>query len=569
MTHLSSKSSRFLALFLTLVMFCAILPPVSAEPALTDYSNYIVRTGIYYGSSSLSAANFQIVSGTGTGFTAGYYASDRSFVPLYTLSGETEITVTRANHYNISSGSYVSDGTENANVVGAYHVELELSFENQAELAAAVSQVYAATNYFAFPAYTSSGYRVRIGRYTDKAAAEEAIPTLLERIASLYPEATMKVVGKGTNAYMVLRTGTKNILYEFDGASRQLGIQPIGSKPETWHRGYRYYGGFDFGNTSSTALAVISVATLGDYVKGVTPYELNTSWPEESLKAHALCAQTFAVMNRNRSGHAAYGFDVCTGQHCQVYRGTTGLTTKIANCVDAVEGMIITYNGEPINAVYHSSNGGWSENSENVWVATVPYLRAVEDPFETLTYANNGLWSTSITASKLTNRLNAYGHAIGKVTGVSIAELTEVGNVLSINITDGTKTVKLSKEYMRMVVGTSVLLSQNFRIVNEGEVYVNDDKTTINGLLGISVINGDGSTTTLSSADATVLTGSGTEILSATPANGDEFFFEGKGWGHSLGLSQLGSRGMANAGWTYDQIIKYYFTGVQIAGLDY
>ncbi|MBE6952835.1 MAG: SpoIID/LytB domain-containing protein [Ruminococcaceae bacterium] len=569
MTLIRSNASRLIAIILILAALCALIPPVSAAPALTDYSNYIVRSGLYYGSSSLSAANFQIVSGTGTGFTAGYYGSDRSFVPLYTLSGETEITVTRANHYNISSGGYVSDGTDNSNVVGAYHVELEISFEDQSELTAAVSQVYAATNYFAFPAYTSSGYRVRIGRYTDKSAAEEVIPTLLERIAPLYPDATMKVVGKGTNAYMVLRTGTKNILYEFDGASRQLGIQPIGSKAETWHKGYRYYGGFDFDNTSSTSLAVISVVKLGDYVKGVTPYELNTSWPEESLKAHALCAQTFAVMNRNRSGHAAYGFDVCTGQHCQVYRGTTGLTTKIANCVDAVAGMIITYNGEPINAVYHSSNGGWSENSENVWVATVPYLRAVEDPFETLSYANNGLWSTSITAAKLTNRLNAYGYAIGRVTGVSIAELTEVGNVLSINVTDGTKTVKLSKENMRMVVGTSVLLSQNFRIVNEGEVYVNDDKTTINGLLGMSVINGDGSTTTLSSADATVLTGSGTEILSATPASGDEFFFEGKGWGHSLGLSQLGSRGMANAGWTYDQIIKYYFTGVQIAGLDY
>ena len=475
----------------------------------------------------------------------------------------------RANHYNISSGSYVSDDTDSSTVVGAYHVELQISFEDQSALDVAVEQVAAATNYFSFPAYTSSGYRVRIGRYTSKSAAEEAIPTLVERLVEIFPEATMKVVGKGTNAYMVLRTGTKHILYEFDGASRQLGIMPIGTKPETWHKGYRYYGGFDFGNTSSTSLAVISVATLGDYVKGVTPYELNTNWPEESLKAHALCAATFAIVNRNRAGHATYGFDVCTGQHCQVYRGTTGLTTKIANCVDAVEGMIITYNGAPINAVYHSSNGGWTENSENVWVATLPYLRAVEDTFETLSYANNGLWSTSITASSLTARLNAYGYSIGKVTGVSIAELTEVGNVLSINITDGTKTVKLSKENMRMVVGTSVLLSQNFRITNDSEVYLNDSETVVNGLVGLSVVNGDGTITTLSASDATVLTADGEKTVSASTAAADEFFFEGKGWGHSLGLSQIGSRGMANAGWTFDQIIKYYFTGVQIAGFDY
>ncbi|MBR6708926.1 MAG: hypothetical protein IKL84_04540, partial [Clostridia bacterium] len=146
MTLIRSNASRLIAIILILAALCALIPPVSAAPALTDYSNYIVRSGLYYGSSSLSAANFQIVSGTGTGFTAGYYGSDRSFVPLYTLSGETEITVTRANHYNISSGGYVSDGTDNSNVVGAYHVELEISFEDQSELTAAVSQVYAATN---------------------------------------------------------------------------------------------------------------------------------------------------------------------------------------------------------------------------------------------------------------------------------------------------------------------------------------------------------------------------------------------------------------------------------------
>ena len=563
-----SRRWRILALVLVVCILAAVAPMASADTEKTSYSNYIVRCGLYYGSTSLASANFQIESGTGTGFSAGYYASDRSFVPLYTISGEREITVIRSANFSLNSSSYVSEGSEAANVVGGYHIELGVTFENQSALDEAVSKVYGAANYFAYPAYTSNGYRVRIGRYTSAEKAKEDVDTIKERLAELFPDAELRIVGYGVNAYTVLRTGSRNILYEFDGASKQLGIQAIGgSKPETWIKNYKYYGGFDFSNTTSTSMAVISVVTLGDYVKGVTPYELNTNWPEESLKAHALCAETFAVANRNR--HSAYGFDVCTGQHCQVYRGTTQLTDKIRKCVDAVEGMIITYDGEPIDAVYHSSNGGSTENSENVWVGVVPYLRAVKDDFETLSYTNNGLWSTSITSAQLTAKLKANGYSIGKVTGVRIAKLTEAGNVYSIAITDGSKTVTLSKENMRMVLGTNVLLSQNFRIVGDDTVYLNDGSVTLKSLVGAYVINGNGDSTTLSASAPSVLTGNGVETLEANMSTADVFAFEGKGWGHSLGLSQLGSRGMSQAGWTYDQILKYYFTGIQISGLDY
>lgn len=559
---------RIIALALVICILVPLMPTASAEPK-TSYSDYIVRCGLYYGSTSLASANFQVASGTGTGFSAGYYAADRSFVPLYTINGKTEITVIRSSNFSMNSSSYVSVGSTESNVVGGYHMELCVSFQNQSELDEAVSKVYSATNYFSYPAYTSNGYRVRIGRYTSAENAQQDLETVKSRVQKVYPSADVKIVGYGTNAYTVLQTGSRNILYEFDGSSKQLGIRAIGgSKPETWIKGYKYYGGFDFAKTTSTTMAVISVVTLGDYVKGVTPYELNTSWPEESLKAHALCAQTFAIANRDR--HSAYGFDVCTGQHCQVYRGTTQLTDKIKNCVDAVDGMIITYDGKPIDAVYHSSNGGSTENSENVWVGVVPYLRAVPDNFETLTYANNGLWSTSLTSAQLTAKLKANGYSIGTVTGVRIAQLTEAGNVYSIAITDGTKTVTLSKENMRMVLGTNVLLSQNFRIVGDTSVYLNDGSVMLQSLTGACVINGNGATTTLSASAPSVLTGNGVETL-ATQTSGSTgvFAFEGKGWGHSLGLSQLGSRGMAQAGWTFDKILKYYFTGVKISGLDY
>jgi stage II sporulation protein D len=218
---------------------------------------------------------------------------------------------------------------------------------------------------------------------------------------------------------------------------------------------YRYYGTFDFISSASTYFSVVNVLPLGIYIRGVVPYELGSSYPEESTKAMAIIAATFAVYNEGR--HSSYGFDVCTGQHCQVYRGigTSGYryeSDKIVKCCDAVKGMVITYNKEPIQAVYHSSNGGFTENSENVWVATLPYLRSVEEKFEQTTEGATrgqlGIWTNTLTADKITKKLKDNGYSIGKVTSVEVTKRSEAGSVLELSISDGSKTVVLKKENM-------------------------------------------------------------------------------------------------------------------------
>ena len=101
-----NKICRLTALLLALTCICTLAPSVLADPtAAADYSDTIVRTGLAYGSGSLAAANFQVASGTGTGFEAGYYGSDRLFVPLYTIAGETELTVIRSQNYSLASSS--------------------------------------------------------------------------------------------------------------------------------------------------------------------------------------------------------------------------------------------------------------------------------------------------------------------------------------------------------------------------------------------------------------------------------------------------------------------------------
>src|SRR5262249_318877 len=127
------------------------------------------------------------------------------------------------------------------------------------------------------------------------------------------------------------------------------------------------------------ALTVVNVIGLEDYVRGVVPNEL--SYPAlEALKAQAIAARTYAVKNRGQ--FSAEGFDLLPTTRSQVYRGLTSETSLTSRAVDETRGMIATYNGEPINALYTSTCGGRTEDVENIFNQAVPYLRGRECAFE-------------------------------------------------------------------------------------------------------------------------------------------------------------------------------------------
>ena len=123
------------------------------------------------------------------------------------------------------------------------------------------------------------------------------------------------------------------------------------------------------------SLTVVNVIGLEDYVKGVVPNEL--SFPAlEALKAQAIAARTYALKNRDQ--FASEGFDLLPTTRSQVYGGLTTETTLTTRAVDETRGIVATYNGEPINALYTSTCGGRTEDAENIFNDAVPYLRARE-----------------------------------------------------------------------------------------------------------------------------------------------------------------------------------------------
>ncbi len=129
-----------------------------------------------------------------------------------------------------------------------------------------------------------------------------------------------------------------------------------------------------FANTHGS-VTVVNVIGLEDYVRGVVPNEL--SYPAlEALKAQAIAARTYAVKNRGQ--FSSEGFDLLPTTRSQVYRGLTSETSLTSQAVDQTRGVVATYNGEPINALYTSTCGGRTEDAENIFNQAIPYLRGRE-----------------------------------------------------------------------------------------------------------------------------------------------------------------------------------------------
>ena len=133
-------------------------------------------------------------------------------------------------------------------------------------------------------------------------------------------------------------------------------------------------------------LTVVNELGLEDYVRGVVANELSPGgYPAiEALKAQAIAARTYALKNRGQ--FMAQGFDILPTTRSQVYRGLTSENPLSTQAVDETRGLIATYQGEPINALYTSTCGGRTEDSEKIFNDAVPYLRARECAGEGATF---------------------------------------------------------------------------------------------------------------------------------------------------------------------------------------
>lgn len=386
---------------------------------------------------------------------------------------------------------------------------------------------------------------------------------------------TITMSPNGWGGIQVCVTGTGQVLYESTGNS--LGVMPVNRSgaPVTWFKGYRYSGGFEY-TLSGNGLQVVNVVDLEDYVKGVLPSEMNGSWPLAALEAQAVCARTYAC--RTSKHLSTYGFDVCNTNDCQVYNGVTGATDTSNRAVDNTAGQMLYYQGSLVqDPVYHSCNGGATEDGKNVWGGDTPYLIGKTDPYESQTTIPGYSWTVTYTADELSWILDQKGYGVGRVQDVYISGTTAVGNVASVTFVGSSGTKTVTGETCRTIFYSSTygksVKSLRFQISGGsgggGALCVNTPGSTLSTLEGASVISGKGTVGTLSGASASAITSSGTVTVtgggSGTIAGGSgSFTITGTGNGHNVGMSQFGAKAMAELGYTYQDILQFYYTDVTI-----
>ncbi|HVE59160.1 MAG TPA: SpoIID/LytB domain-containing protein [Pyrinomonadaceae bacterium] len=157
-----------------------------------------------------------------------------------------------------------------------------------------------------------------------------------------------------------------------------------------------------FVNTRGT-LTVVNVVSLEDYLLGVVPRELGLP-SLEAQKAQAVAARTYAIANRD--GFATQGFDLLPTVWSQVYGGVSAENSMGTQAVQQTRGIVATYNGKPINALYTSTCGGRTENSGNIFDFDEPYLRGVECSFEGRKYFEPFLIKTQRAPARLRDEQN-------------------------------------------------------------------------------------------------------------------------------------------------------------------
>lgn len=289
---------------------------------------------------------------------------------------------------------------------------------------------------------------------------------------------------------------------------------------------------------------------MQDYLYGVVPKEMVSSWELEALKAQAVVAKNYTITNYNK--HKADGFNVCATTHCQVYGGYSAEQEKTNRAVDLTEGIIMTYNSSPAEGYFHASSGGRTESIGNMWNYSLDYMVGVDDKYSLGTPYDN--WQVSFTPEEIRTALLKKNIDIGSIVGLKILKTSENDRVMELGVLGTKGMYTLKKDNIRSTLGSSKLKNTYFTLQNSSISRTYSSNNTL-----ISNKKLDGTFSDMDSFFSYRFGSSNQEFVSA-----GTYVFLGKGNGHGIGLSQYGANNMAKQGYNFEEILKHYFRGISL-----
>lgn len=251
-------------------------------------------------------------------------------------------------------------------------------------------------------------------------------------------------------------------------------------------------------------LYVISEMPLEDYVKGVVAAEVGGNWDLEALKAQAVASRTYALYQLLNSPPSKMHYNLTSNVMHQAYRPGS-IPAGIAKAVDDTKGQVLMYDGSPIVAYYHSTSVGMTEDPAEVFGKTFPYLKSVETDCRLSPYY---MWVKRIPAGVIEKALDVSG-----LKDIVIDSYTASNRVKVFRIITDAGEVEVSGYDFRKNIGWDELPST---------------------------------------------------MVTDIARDGDIYIFDGKGYGHGVGLCQWSALEMAKEGKTYRDILATFYPGASI-----
>jgi peptidoglycan hydrolase-like amidase len=458
---------------------------------------------------------------------------------------------------------------------------------------------------------TQAVVTLRVGLYFSTGSG-----TGLNEFASLhhpYVELTntdgdVKVIDRATGKEITVMTPGSHVRVQHDGTSfvvMQDGLAlgsfggPVFFRPTSPANQFRvesilrsylgqkaplYRGAMEVARGSVTArqtppkVNLVNIVEVEDYVPGVVANESIASFSPEALKAQAVAARGYAIANIGNYVAKGYPFDIVDSSSSQVYRGVISEHVNAVRAAQETIGLVASYDGRIITALYSSSFGGHSEDNE--WIFNSPstqlpgtnataYLRGIYDGIEPVPDLSNepginafwrtnpvpqiydecktsgnsfSRWTFPLPASTIKSRLAGRsvvvsGDASGAITDVAITQRMPASAraaVVTITLTTGVVEVR-GWDNLRNVIGKN-------------------GPTAVPRACGTSMI----------AANFTLNNPSAFDVIENGDGTVNRLIVYGGGWGHNLGMSQYGAHGRGKAGQSFLEILKAYYTSVDI-----
>lgn len=295
-------------------------------------------------------------------------------------------------------------------------------------------------------------------------------------------------------------------------------------------RTFKYAGGLKF-IVEGDRITAVNCIGMEDYLMSVISSEMKSSASIELLKAHAVISRSWlkARLKDHKAGHEH--FDVCADDHCQRYQGLTmAVGDNVCRAIDRTWGQVLEYGGDICDTRYSKCCGGRTELFSTCWEdVDLPYLQSVEDPFcdcensSILSQVLNDYdlhtadfhdWTVQYTTDELSELVRTRtGIDFGTIVALEAVERGPSGRIKYLRITGTLREEVIGKELaIRKALSSSHLKSSAFEI----------EKSP------------------------------------------DGFVLRGRGWGHGVGLCQIGAAAMAARGYDYRQILSHYYVGAEI-----